>query len=128
MLIKLASDGMTQVCVLAEASRFGPSPPQVGLIVGIPGLISAIGFAVAGDLSIHRLVALANASGDGFYPFAGSDGLSNALIEGINAKIRLINARGYGHHSAQTLTSMIYLSPRRTTPTATHENREEPHT
>jgi len=36
-------------------------------------------------------------------------GLSNALIEGINAKIRLINARGYGHHSAQTLSSMIYL-------------------
>lgn len=36
-------------------------------------------------------------------------GISNALIEGINAKIRLINARGYGHHSAQTLTAMIYL-------------------
>ncbi len=36
-------------------------------------------------------------------------GISNALIEGINAKIRLINARGYGHDSAQTLTSMIYL-------------------
>lgn len=36
-------------------------------------------------------------------------GISNALIEGINAKIRLINARGYGHHSAETLTSMIYL-------------------
>ena len=36
-------------------------------------------------------------------------GVSNALIEGINAKIRLINARGYGHHSAQTLASMIYL-------------------
>jgi len=35
--------------------------------------------------------------------------VSNALIEGINAKIRLINNRGYGHHSAQTLTSMIYL-------------------
>ena len=34
-------------------------------------------------------------------------GLSNALIEGVNAKIRLINARGYGHHSAQTLSSMI---------------------
>jgi hypothetical protein len=33
----------------------------------------------------------------------------DALIEGINAKIRLINARGYGHHSAQTLSSMIYL-------------------
>ncbi len=36
-------------------------------------------------------------------------GISNALIEGINAKIRLINARGYEHHSAQTLASMIYL-------------------
>lgn len=36
-------------------------------------------------------------------------GISNALIEGINSKIRLINARGYGHHSAHTLTSMIYL-------------------
>ena len=36
-------------------------------------------------------------------------GLSNVLIEGINTKIRLINARGYGHHSAQTLSSMIYL-------------------
>jgi transposase len=37
-------------------------------------------------------------------------GISNALIEGINAKIRLINARGHGHHSAATLTSMIYLT------------------
>lgn len=36
-------------------------------------------------------------------------GLTNGLIEGINAKIRLINARGYGHHSAESLTSMIYL-------------------
>ena len=36
-------------------------------------------------------------------------GITNGLIEGINAKIRLINARGYGHHSAKTLTSMIYL-------------------
>lgn len=37
-------------------------------------------------------------------------GISNGLIEGINAKIRLISARGYGHHSAETLTSMIYLN------------------
>lgn len=36
-------------------------------------------------------------------------GLSNGLIEGINSKIRLINARGYGHHSSEALTSMIYL-------------------
>ena len=30
-------------------------------------------------------------------------GISNALIEGANAKIRLINARGYGHHSTKHL-------------------------
>lgn len=35
--------------------------------------------------------------------------LSNALAENINARIRLINKRGYGHHSPQTLTTMIYL-------------------
>ena len=35
--------------------------------------------------------------------------LSNGLIESLNAKIRLINARGYGHHSAQSLAAMIYL-------------------
>ncbi|WP_419722127.1 transposase [Rhodococcus globerulus] len=37
-------------------------------------------------------------------------GVSNGLIEGINSKIRLINARGYGHHSAEALTAMIYLT------------------
>ena len=36
-------------------------------------------------------------------------GLSNGLIEAINAKIRLINARGYGHRSAAALAAMIYL-------------------
>lgn len=36
-------------------------------------------------------------------------GLSNGLIESLNAKIRLINARGYGHHSAKSLAAMIYL-------------------
>ena len=37
-------------------------------------------------------------------------GLSNSRLEGINGKIRLINARGYGHHSAETLTAMIHLN------------------
>ncbi len=36
-------------------------------------------------------------------------GLSNSRLEGLNSKIRLINHRGYGHHSAAALTSMIYL-------------------
>jgi transposase len=36
-------------------------------------------------------------------------GLSNAKLEGLNSKIRLINHRGYGHHSAAALIAMIYL-------------------
>jgi transposase len=36
-------------------------------------------------------------------------GFSNSRLEGINAKIRLINARAYGHHSVDSLASMIYL-------------------
>jgi transposase len=36
-------------------------------------------------------------------------GLSNSRLEGLNSKIRLINHRGYGHHSATALIAMIYL-------------------
>lgn len=36
-------------------------------------------------------------------------GLSNSRLEGTNSKIRLLNHRGYGHHSATALTSIIYL-------------------
>jgi len=36
-------------------------------------------------------------------------GLSNSRLEGINAKIRLINKRGFGHPKADSLTAMIYL-------------------
>jgi transposase len=33
-------------------------------------------------------------------------GLSNSRLEGINAKIRLINKRGYGHPNYESLTAM----------------------
>ncbi len=36
-------------------------------------------------------------------------GLANSKLEGLNSKIRLINHRGYGHHSAAALIAMIYL-------------------
>jgi transposase len=36
-------------------------------------------------------------------------GLSNSRLEGINAKIRVIQRRGYGFHSLNALTAMIYL-------------------
>jgi transposase len=36
-------------------------------------------------------------------------GLANSRLEGLNSKIRLINHRGYGHHSAAALIAMIYL-------------------
>lgn len=36
-------------------------------------------------------------------------GLSNSRLEGINAKIRLIQRRGYGIRDIDSLTAMIYL-------------------
>jgi transposase len=36
-------------------------------------------------------------------------GLSNSKLEGLNSKIRLINHRGYGHHTAAAVMAMIYL-------------------
>jgi transposase len=36
-------------------------------------------------------------------------GLSNSKLEGLNSKIRLINHRGCGHHSAAAIIAMIYL-------------------
>lgn len=36
-------------------------------------------------------------------------GLSNSRLEGINAKIRLIQNRGYGYRNLDSLTAMIYL-------------------
>jgi transposase len=36
-------------------------------------------------------------------------GLSNSRLEGINAKIRLIQRRGYGYRNIDSLLSMIYL-------------------
>jgi transposase len=36
-------------------------------------------------------------------------GLSNSRLEGINAKIRLIQRRGYGYHSVDSLAASIYL-------------------
>jgi transposase len=36
-------------------------------------------------------------------------GLSNSKLEGLNSKIRLINDRGYGHHTPAAVIAMIYL-------------------
>jgi transposase len=36
-------------------------------------------------------------------------GLSNSKLEGLNSKIRLINHRGYGHHTPTAVIAMIYL-------------------
>jgi transposase len=36
-------------------------------------------------------------------------GLSNSLLEGVNSKIRVIQRRGYGHPTPESLMAMIYL-------------------
>ena len=46
-------------------------------------------------------------------------GLSNSKLEGLNSKIRLINHRGYGHHSAPPSSPCLPLL-RRTHHPATH--------
>jgi transposase len=40
---------------------------------------------------------------------AAEEDLSNSRLEGINAKIRLIQRRGYGYHSLPALAAAIYL-------------------
>lgn len=35
--------------------------------------------------------------------------LSNSKLEGLNSKIRPINYRGYGHHSAEAIIALVYL-------------------
>ena len=35
--------------------------------------------------------------------------LSIEQLEGLNSKIRLVNHRGYGHHSAAAVIAMVYL-------------------
>ena len=36
-------------------------------------------------------------------------GLSNARLEGLNSKVRLISHRSYGFHGPEPLTSLLYL-------------------
>jgi transposase len=40
---------------------------------------------------------------------AAEPSLSSSKLEGLNSKIRLINHRGYGHHSAEAVIAMVYL-------------------
>ena len=58
--------------------------------------------------SFVRLSRTIRANRDGILA-AVELGLSNSKLEGLNSKIRLINHRGFGHHSPAALISMIYL-------------------
>jgi transposase len=60
---------------------------------------------------IREFVALARALRSRFEHIVAAVewGLSNSRLEGINAKIRVIQRRGYGHRSAKSLAEMIYL-------------------
>jgi hypothetical protein len=53
-----AGHGASQLGIDAEPARLGSSAPLVGLVVRVPGLVAAVGFAVPGDLPVHALVAL----------------------------------------------------------------------
>ena len=76
-----AADYLTAWCTRALRSRLRPFRTLVGRIrKHFDGLVAAIEW-----------------------------GLSNSRLEGINAKIRLINNCAHGHRSADSLTAAIYL-------------------
>jgi len=56
----------------------------------------------------HNLARLIHRNFEGIVA-AVEHGLSNSRLEAINAKIRLINRRGYGHPNPHHLTAMIHL-------------------
>ncbi|MEV6525019.1 ISL3 family transposase [Longispora sp. NPDC051575] len=60
---------------------------------------------------IPAMAALAQKIDRHFEPIIASvqRGLSNARMEGINTKIRVIQRRGYGHPTADSLAAMIFL-------------------
>jgi len=86
--------------VTSTGSRPGrrPSPPRVVAALGVP----------LPHPRVRKLAKTVRANRDRILA-AIELGLSNSKLEGINSKIRLINHRGYGHHSAAALIAMIYL-------------------
>ena len=60
---------------------------------------------------IPEFVALANQLSRHFEPIVAAVewGLSNSRLEGVNAKVRVIQRRGYGHRNPRSLADMIYL-------------------
>jgi transposase len=93
----------------------GNSKKEFGTCTGSPTRpppnISTGGWAWACPSRIPAFVALSRtvrANRDRILA-AVERGLSNSKLEGLNSKIRLINHRGYGHHSAAAIIAMVYL-------------------
>lgn len=57
----LSATSSAQHLVTGEHPRFRASSTLVRLVVGVPRLVATIGFAIAGDLLVHRLEALTDA-------------------------------------------------------------------
>jgi len=58
MPCELAGHGLSQLGIDAEPAGLGSPAPLVGPVVRIPGLVAAIGLAVAGDLPVNALKGL----------------------------------------------------------------------
>src|SRR5439155_6371568 len=61
---QLVRHGLAERAVDGEPSRLGPPAAYIGLVVCVPRLIPPIRLPVAGDLSVHGLVALADPGSD----------------------------------------------------------------
>ncbi len=68
---ELASDRGTQLVIDADPPRSRAPAPQMSLRMRVPRLVGAIGLAVAGDLPVDGLVALADRGGDRLHRLPG---------------------------------------------------------
>ncbi len=80
------------------------SRANAGLGLGIAALVLALVGVALGGLAWRRRPTSFDA-----IVAAVQLGLSNSRLEGINAKIRLIQRRGHGHRNLDNLTAAIYL-------------------
>ena len=89
--------------------------------MGIPRLVAAIRFAVAGNFAIHRLVALLNAVGDVFDRFARSERVSDLAVSPSYSVTR-------STASAVTATAGSSAITRRQAPNSARVSAPVPHT
>jgi hypothetical protein len=99
-LAEPASDRGTQLLLDSDPSRSWALTPQVSLPLRIPRLVAAVGLAVAGDLAVDALVALADSGRDRLHGLPSGEPVSDldpVVLGEVAAADRLIDK---GHRAS----------------------------